>query len=74
MGGAARQEFIWGHVLTKLSEHFGVKGQVTMTRECLDPSIQWAYAGRVWQNAGVRTTLYKVAVPIRWIMRLFRGK
>lgn len=74
MGGAARQEFVWVHVLTKLSEHFGVKGQATMTRECLDPSIQWAYAGRVWQNAGVRTTLYKVATPIRWIMRFFRGK
>lgn len=74
MGGAARQEFIWVHVLTQLSNHFGVNGQVTITRECLDPSIQWAYAGRVWQNAGVRTTLYKAATPLRWFMNLFRGK
>jgi uncharacterized protein (UPF0548 family) len=74
MGGAARQEFIWTNVLTRLAEHLGVKSQVTMARECLDPSIQWAYTGRVLQNAGVRTTLYKAAAPIRWVLSLFRGR
>jgi hypothetical protein len=73
MGGAARQEFIWTNVLTRLAEHLGVKSQVTMARECLDASIQWAYTGRVLQNAGVRTTLYKAAAPIRWVLSLFRG-
>jgi hypothetical protein len=74
MGGAARQEFIWVHVLTSLAQHYGIKGQVSMTRECLDPGIQWSYAGKVFQNAGVRTTLYKLAAPIRWVGRLFGGK
>ena len=74
MGGAARQEFIWIHVLTQLAEYFGIKGQVSMTRECLDPKNQWRYAGRVVKNAGVRTTLYKLAAPLRWIGRLFNGK
>lgn len=73
MGGAARQEFIWIHVLTSLAEHFGIKGHVTMVRECLDPSIQWGYAGKVIQNAGVRTTLYWLTTPFRWVGRLFRG-
>jgi hypothetical protein len=72
MGGAARQEFIWVHVLTRLAEHYGIQGQVSMTRDCLDPNIQWSYAGKVVQNAGVRTTLYKLAAPIRWAGRLFR--
>jgi hypothetical protein len=74
MGGAARQEFIWIHVLTKLAEHFDIKGQVSMTREQLDPKVQWKYAGRVVKNAGVRTTLYKLAAPLRWIGRALGGK
>jgi hypothetical protein len=58
MGGAARQEFIWIHVLTELAMHYGVQGQVTMGRECLDPKIQWSYSRNVWKNAGVRSTMY----------------
>jgi hypothetical protein len=74
MGGAARQEFIWVHVLTELAAHFGVKGQVTMARECLDPKLQWSYTRNVWNNAGVRTTLYTLAAPVRWAMKPFRRR
>jgi hypothetical protein len=74
MGGAARQEFIWRHVLTELATHFGLKADVTLARECLDPGIQWSYMKNVWNNAGVRTTLYALAAPIRWMTRPFRKK
>jgi hypothetical protein len=74
MGGAARQEFIWIHVLTELAKHYGVQGQVTMGRECLDPKIQWAYTKNVWKNAGVRTTLYSLAAPVRWAARPFQRR
>jgi len=67
MAGAKRQEFIWKHVLTRLAETVGVKGEVSIERECLDPRLQWAYAAKVWQNAGVRTTFYKLATPFRWL-------
>ena len=69
MGGAKRQEFIWVHVLTSLASYFGIQGQVTAARECLDPRMQWRNAGKVWQNAGVRTTLYRLSTPLRWITR-----
>jgi hypothetical protein len=72
MGGAARQEFIWVHVLTQLAAHFGIQAQVDKSRECLDPGMQWAYAKNIWHNAGVRTTLYKLATPVRWLRNLFR--
>ncbi len=71
MGGARRQEFIWFHVLSQLATRLGAPDQVTMKKECLDPAIQWSYAGRVWQNAGIRTTLYKLAAPFRWLAKLF---
>ena len=69
MGGAKRQEFIWVHVLTSLASYFSIQGQVTAARECLDPRMQWRNAGKVWQNAGVRTTLYRLSTPLRWITR-----
>jgi hypothetical protein len=72
MGGAARQEFIWIHVLTELAAHFGIKAEVKLARECLDPGLQWSYTKNVWKNAGVRTTLYTLAAPVRWVTRPFR--
>lgn len=74
MGGANRQEFIWVTVLTKLAEYFGVRNDVTRDRELVDPRIQWKYFRRMTQNAGIRTTLYKMAAPARWVKGLFNGK
>lgn len=71
MGGARRQEENWLYVLTHLAERFGIKGQVQMHRELVDPRWQWSEAKNVWQNAGVRTVLYKMAAPLRWVRRLF---
>lgn len=67
MGGANRQEFIWVHVLTQLAAHLGVETEVKRRRELLDPHVQWKYAGRIFQNAGIRTTLYRLAAPARWV-------
>lgn len=72
MGGARRQEYIWVHVLTKLAEHYRLKAEVSLVRDCLDPRLQWKYAGKVVQNAGVRTTLYKIFTPVRYAAGLFR--
>jgi hypothetical protein len=71
MGGARRQEENWVYVLTSLAARFGIKGQVQMHRELIDPRWQWSEARNVWQNAGVRTVLYKMAAPLRWVRRLF---
>lgn len=70
MGGALRQEQNWVYVLTSLSTRFGIQGQVQMHRELLDSRWQWSEAKNVWQNAGVRTILYKIAAPLRWVRRL----
>lgn len=72
MGGSEKQEQTWKHVLTSLARHFGVEGPVEMTRECLDPKLQWSQAGNVWQNASIRTTVYVLSSPVRWVGRLFR--
>ena len=72
MGGARRQEENWMYVLTRLAERFGIKGQVQMHTQCLDPRRQWSEAKNVWKNAGVRTFFYKLAAPLRAVRNLFK--
>lgn len=63
-GGSEQQERIWHHVLTELAKHFGVQVDVTMSKICVDKKLQWKYAGNVWHNSVIRTTL---SLPKYWI-------
>ena len=65
MGGAKKQEAIWQHVLTALAEDLGVKTEVTMKAECVDPKRQWSEVKNVFHNAALRTMLYVIATPFR---------
>ena len=69
--GATAQERIWDHVLTALAAHFQVNGQVQTYKTCVDPHVQWAQARNVWHNAALRTLLYTLIAPLRWVSRLF---
>jgi hypothetical protein len=68
--GSTTQEHIWTHVLKSLAAHFGVKEPVTLKKVCVDPKLQWYYVRNVWQNAGVRSMLYRMAAPMRWVRAL----
>ncbi len=67
MGGARTQEATWHHVLNALAAHFGVTGQAEMSKICVDGKLQWSQARNVWHNAGVRSTFYTLAAPLRWV-------
>ncbi|HJW89266.1 MAG TPA: hypothetical protein VJ436_01355 [Anaerolineales bacterium] len=69
LGSSEWQEKSWVHVLTSLAAHFGIKGQVTITKTLIDPRIQWAYFKNIVKNAGIWTVFYKLAAPVRWITR-----
>ena len=64
--GAARQEAIWGHVLSRLAEHYGVTGQVSTRKSLVDSKMQWGQARNIWYNSAIRSTLDAPA-------RVFRG-
>jgi len=72
MGGAKQQEKIWGYVLTHVAAHFGVTGEVQVKLDCLDPSLQWRQSTNVWHNAIIRTTLYQLGAPFRWVAAKFK--
>ncbi len=68
MGGARRQEENWKVVLTKLAARLGVYDQPVETqRRLVDNRRQWSEARNVWYNAGVRTALYQLAAPYRYV-------
>jgi hypothetical protein len=72
LGGHHQEDLFWEHTLQALAAHFGVNEPVQRQVICLDPRLQWVQAGNIWQNAAVRTTLYTMAAPIRWVQRLTR--
>lgn len=69
LGGAKEQEKIWSHVLGELAAHFGSPGQVELEKTCLDPHIHWSKVANVRHNASVRSMLYAMTAPLRWLRR-----
>lgn len=67
--GTGNQDGVWKHVLTSLAAHFGATVNVQTARLCLDPHIQWKEAKNIWQNAVIRTLLYKMGTPFLWLQR-----
>lgn len=43
--------------------------QVHAAKVCLDPRVQWSEVKNIWQNAAIRTILYTLSAPIRWVAR-----
>jgi hypothetical protein len=67
LGSSNQQDQIWIHVLTSLAEHFGVVGTVTVSKELIDPRVQWSNARNIWNNAAIRTMVYVMGSPFRWV-------
>jgi hypothetical protein len=69
LGGAKEQEKIWKHVLVELAAYFGVAAQADMEKTCLDPHIHWSKFTNVRHNASVRSMVYALGAPVRWVRR-----
>jgi Domain of unknown function (DUF1990) len=72
--GSTAQERIWTHVLKSLAAHFGVNEPVSLEKVCVDPKFQWSQVKNVWRNAGVRSMLYTMAAPMRWVRGVRRRR
>jgi hypothetical protein len=74
LGSSAQQDNTWTHVLTSLATHFGVKGNVTLTKVLVDPNVQWKRAKNIWKNAGIRTVFYLMGAPFRWVRGMMKSR
>ena len=73
LGSSEQQDQIWIHVLNQLARYFEVKGEVTLTKVLVDPSLQWNQAKNIWKNAAIRTVFYLLGAPFRWLLKPFRA-
>lgn len=69
LGFSREQENIWRYVLTALAAHWTVRAEVTIQKTCVDPRCQWNQARNLWHNAAIRSAVYTVAAPVRWIRK-----
>jgi hypothetical protein len=73
MGGEKEEDKVWFWVLGELAKRWGVAGQVQFQKELVDPKIQWRNGINIWKNAAIRTFLYVLATPFRWLAGWRKG-
>lgn len=64
------EDKFWHATLQNLAATFGVSGLVTQKTMLIDPRLQWTEAKNIWYNAGIRSVLYKLAAPVRWLLQV----
>ncbi len=68
--GASRSENkFWQYTLTAMAAHFGVVEPVQTHIVCIDASVQWSQFWNIWQNAAIRTFLYRMLTQVRWVLK-----
>jgi len=67
LGGHRAEDIFWAHTLKSLATHFGVNAEVMTYVTCVDRKLQWSQARNIWHNAGIRSAIYMLAAPGRWI-------
>jgi hypothetical protein len=72
--GHAMEDAMWTHTVQAVAAHFGVMGKTQKTVVCEDRKLQWAEAKNLWHNAAIRTALYTLMAPLRWVQNVFRRK
>lgn len=74
LGGNRLNTRFWVRTAENLARHFGVEPQADVRVVCVDRRRQWRKAGNIKHNAAVRTFLWTLAAPLRWLGRLFRHR
>ncbi len=68
------EDRFWRQTLINLMAHFNMAAPVRITATCIDQRLQWSQAGNIRQNAAIRTTLYTMLSPLRWIASRFNAE
>ena len=64
------EDVFWRQTLKNLAAHFDVEGYVQQSVTLVDPKVQWSEAKNIWHNAAIRTAIYYLGSPIRWVRNL----
>jgi hypothetical protein len=66
------EDRFWHQTLGNIGAHFGVDAQPEQSNVCLDKSRQWRNWRNVWHNAFIRSGLYALGMPFRWMARAIK--
>jgi hypothetical protein len=69
-GGNRLNSHFWVQTAENLARHFGVDPKVESQVVCVDRRRQWRRAGNLSKNAAVRTFVWTLGTPVRWVRRL----
>ncbi len=66
--GHKAEDAFWFETLKNLARFFGdVSAQPDLASTCVDPRVQWGEAKNIWWNAGIRSGIYMMLTPLRWL-------
>ena len=69
-GGNRLNSRFWVQTAENLARHFGVaEPQVASQVVCVDRRRQWHKAGNLSKNAAIRTFVWTLGTPVRWLRR-----
>jgi hypothetical protein len=69
-GGHRQEDRFWQHTLTQLAAHFGeADAEVDTQVVCVDKRRQWSKFRNVWHSSAIRSTMYTLSAPLRWVRR-----
>ena len=74
LGASQSENRFWQYILKSLAAHFDVSEPVQTRVVCLDPKVQWSQFWNIWQNASIRTVLYRMLTPLRWALKRRPGQ
>ena len=69
LGGHKAEDKFWQYTLTSLAAYLGVDAPKVRTEVvCLDPRVQWTHFWNIRHNAAMRTGIYRMLTPVRWML------
>lgn len=68
------EDRFWVLTLKNLAAHFGMEGEVDIKALCVDRRRQWKYWTNVKHNAAIRSGLYTLGAPARWVAKPFKRR
>jgi hypothetical protein len=70
--GHKTEDQFWQQTLENLAAFFGVNGYVEQNVLIIDPRVQWGEARNIWHNAAIRTGVYVMMSPARWVKNMMK--
>lgn len=61
------EDTFWSATLDNLASYFGASGKVELKTRLVDSRWNWSCAKNIWHNAAMRSGVYTMTAPLRWL-------